>query len=78
MALACHHCNAHKGPNLTGFDPDGAGDEAVRLFRPRQQNWSDHFESRGPFVVGRTAVGRATVHLLRMNDVARLRVRAIG
>ncbi len=21
LALACLHCNAHKGPNLTGIDP---------------------------------------------------------
>lgn len=22
LALACFHCNLHKGPNLTGIDPD--------------------------------------------------------
>jgi hypothetical protein len=21
LALACHHCNLHKGPNLAGVDP---------------------------------------------------------
>ena len=21
LALACHHCNQHKGPNLSGIDP---------------------------------------------------------
>ena len=22
LALACYHCNAHKGPNLSGLDPE--------------------------------------------------------
>jgi len=22
LALACHHCNEYKGPNLTGIDPE--------------------------------------------------------
>lgn len=22
LALSCHHCNLHKGPNLTGIDPE--------------------------------------------------------
>ena len=24
LALACYHCNAHKGPNLSGLDPESA------------------------------------------------------
>jgi hypothetical protein len=25
LALACYHCNAHKGPNLSGLDPESVG-----------------------------------------------------
>ncbi|WZO98529.1 HNH endonuclease signature motif containing protein [Isosphaeraceae bacterium EP7] len=34
LALACHHCNGHKGPNLAGIDPDTGRIE--RLFHPRE------------------------------------------
>ena len=70
LALACHHCNLHKGPNLAGIDPDTG--QMVVLFNPRTQGWDDHFERVGAPVNGRTAVGRATVRVLAMNaDVQR-------
>ncbi len=33
LALACIHCNCHKGSNLTGIDPHT--EEIVELFNPR-------------------------------------------
>jgi hypothetical protein len=72
-ALACYHCNLHKGPNLSGIDPENGA--IVPLFDPRTQRWSDHFEWRGIIVVGRTPVGRATVRVLAMNALARLNIR---
>lgn len=33
LALACHRCNLHKGPNLTGIDPESG--QVVQLFNPR-------------------------------------------
>jgi len=74
LAFACFHCNLHKGPNLTGID-DQTG-EIVPLFHPRRQNWEDHFELCGAEMVGRTAVGRATVRVLAMNSVQRLELRS--
>ena len=32
LALSCHLCNLHKGPNLTGIDPDSGA--IVPLFHP--------------------------------------------
>ncbi len=32
LALACIHCNSHKGTNLTGIDPDSGA--LVSLFHP--------------------------------------------
>ena len=75
LALACYHCNSHKGPNLSAFDP-GTG-TLVRLFHPRQDNWDDHFELNGIIIVGRTPTGRATATLLQMNASDRRRLRAI-
>jgi hypothetical protein len=73
LALACYHRNAHKGPNLSAIDPESG--ELVRLFHPRQARWDEHFERNGVLIVGRTAVGRATVGLLKMNAADRRRLR---
>jgi hypothetical protein len=65
LALACYRCNKLKGPNLSAFDPRSG--RLVRLFNPRRQRWAAHFSVRGILILGRTATGRATVELLRMN-----------
>ena len=74
LALACIHCNLHKGPNLTGIDP--RTDEITQLFHPRLQRWKDHFEWAGIYLIGRTAIGRTTVRVLNMNSDDRLALRA--
>jgi len=73
LALACHHCNLHKGPNLTGIDPSSSS--IVPLFHPRTQTWDEHFEKRGSLVIGLTPTGRATVHVLAMNAPVRSQLR---
>ncbi|MBX9792353.1 MAG: HNH endonuclease [Pirellulales bacterium] len=73
LALACPRCNCYKGPNLTSRDP--LTGNVTRLFDPRRQNWQDHFRSIDDNLVGITDVGHATIHLLRMNDEHRLRLR---
>jgi 5-methylcytosine-specific restriction endonuclease McrA len=74
LALACHYCNLHKGPNLTGLDP--LTGRLTPLFNPRQQRWEDHFVMRSGRVEGLTPVGRVTVQLLEMNVYGRLELRA--
>lgn len=74
LALACHHCNLHKGPNLTGIDPESGA--IVRLFHPRRDAWSDHFRLRGVALVGLTPIGRATVRTLAMNDAELMEARS--
>jgi len=74
LALACHHCNLHKGPNLTGIDPSTG--KIVALFNPRAQIWREHFTFNGNLVVGLTEVGRATVRVSAINAKSRLQLRA--
>ncbi|MEX0711106.1 MAG: HNH endonuclease signature motif containing protein [Pirellulales bacterium] len=74
LALACYRCNLHKGPNLSGINPDDGA--IVTLFSPRQQLWDEHFEMRGALVVGLTPTGRATVRVLNINAIDRLRLRS--
>ena len=73
LALACHHCNLHKGPNLSGLDPQTK--ELTRLFHPRLDNWSEHFTRQGGEIIGLSAIGRTTVSLLQMNGDGRLQLR---
>ena len=73
LALACHHCNHHKGTNLSGVDP--RTEKIVRLFHPRRQRWDRHFRTVATRVTGRTACGRATVALLKMNTRDRTELR---
>lgn len=74
LALACDRCNLHKGPNLAAVDPSSG--DIVLLFNPRKEEWATHFGQAGAEVVGRTATGRATVSLLKMNAPERLELRA--
>ncbi len=74
LALACFADNHHKGPNLSGIDPKTR--KRVWLFNPRRHRWARHFRWDGPILVGRTAVGRATITVLGMNLAHRVRHRA--
>lgn len=68
LALSCFYCNSFKGPNIAGIDPEGDPGIAVQLFHPRRQPWREHFEWRGPVLHGKSATGRTTIFVLRMNE----------
>ncbi len=74
LALACHHCNLHKGPNLTGIDPETG--QITPLFHPRQQVWDEHFAFLATTIVGLSPTGRTTVYVLNVNAEERLNLRA--
>lgn len=73
LALACNHCNLHKGPNLSGIDP--ASDRIAELFHPRRDSWDEHFVVVQSAIQGRTAIGRATVAVLLFNKEDRAELR---
>ncbi len=74
LALACVACSLHKGAQANAMD--SVTHRRVRLFHPRRDVWSKHFAWRGIRVLGLTAVGRATITLLRVNSIHALGVRA--
>jgi hypothetical protein len=74
LALACFADNHHKGPNLAGIDPQTK--KLTPLFHPRRHKWERHFRWDGPFLVGRTAVGRVTIAVLAINLPHRVALRA--
>ena len=75
LALACGRCNRHKGPNISGIDPDTQ--VLTRLFHPRQDVWSQHFKWDEATLVGLTPIGRATVVVPAINDPSQILVRQV-
>ena len=47
LALACHHCNLHKGPNLSGIDSNEGA--TLPLFNPRLQGMGRPFRNSRRF-----------------------------
>jgi hypothetical protein len=66
--VACPICNRYKSDKTTAMDPETSA--TVPLFNPRTQMWSDHFRwsDDGLRIIGRSAVGRATVAALHLSD----------
>ena len=61
-AWACFNCNAHKGPNIAGIDPQTA--ILTRLYHPRLDHWDDHIVWVGAELLGKTDVaGRRSMSL---------------
>jgi len=75
LALACLPCNARKGSNAAGYDP--LTDSLVPLFNPRTDEWSEHFRWHGPRLVGKSAIGRATIEVLGINTTDRIQHRRL-
>ncbi len=77
LAFACRRCNLFKGAIVQVIDPRTK--RIVSVFHPRRDHWHDHFRRSVDQIriYGRTAVGRATVALLRLNDRSEQRTRQI-
>jgi hypothetical protein len=73
LALCCGNCNQFKGPNIAGLDP--LTGKLTPLFHPRRNRWHNHFRWDGALLVGKTAIGRATVRVLSINDPLRVALR---
>lgn len=65
LALACVSCSLRKGAKETVIDAET--NREAKLFHPRLDNWTEHFEWNGVILRGLTAKGRATIHLLDLN-----------
>lgn len=68
LCRACRTCNEAKGEQIHATDP--LTGERVSLYHPRQQSWTDHFvwDETGTRLLGITAIGRATIIALDMNN----------
>lgn len=75
--LSCHKCNKLRSNRLAGIDPLTKAESPI--FNPRRDDWHKHFahHGEGRYIVGRTAIGRATVAALRLNDEYHVRARGV-
>jgi hypothetical protein len=68
LCFACPHCNAFKSDHIEGSDPKTG--RLIRFFNLRIDDWERHFHwsNNCEQLLGRTAIGRATIANLKMND----------
>lgn len=77
LALSCFGCNSHKYTKTHAIDPETG--EQVSLFHPRKQSWAEHFRWNDDLtrIIGKTAIGRATIEALYLNRVELVSLRRI-
>lgn len=77
LARSCGICNNNKSDKIEHIDP--LTQEIARLYHPRQDVWTEHFQWSNDdlYVVGLTAVGRATIDLLKLNRSNALNLRKL-
>lgn len=73
--MSCRECNTHKAAKTKAIDR--LTGKTVSLFNPRKQSWYEHFEFSEDYseIIGKTAVGRATVDALQMNNIYQITAR---
>jgi hypothetical protein len=68
LCYSCPRCNLRKKDATAAIDP--VTDTEVELFHPRRHHWDAHFAWSPDLleIVGKSAIGRATVARLQLND----------
>lgn len=74
LALSCSTCNAFKLDNISGLEPQSGA--LIRLFHPRNDDWSSHFSWNDAVLIGLSAIGRVTIAVLKINHPLRVEHRA--
>jgi len=75
LALACSLCNRYKGTDLGSLDP--LNGHLVPFFHPRNDRWSAHFRLVEGILLPRSARGRVTTQVLRLNTPERVAERLL-
>jgi 5-methylcytosine-specific restriction endonuclease McrA len=64
-AVACFRCNVCKGSDIGSYD--AMSKEFVRFYKPRTDQWDNHFSMENETIIGKTPVGRVTADILQFN-----------
>ncbi len=77
LALACHACNGHKYQKQLILDL--ARKRHIRIYNPRRDRWGNHFRwnRNKTRLLGRTAIGRATIAALQINSERQIEARIL-
>lgn len=75
LAWSCFYCNTYKGPCISSWNEEKQ--DVVRLFNPRRDDWSEHFEWNGPILVPKTDIGDGTIRVLFINHPDAVAVRRL-
>jgi hypothetical protein len=75
LAFACLMCNQNKGTDLGTYLSESR--RLTRIFNPRLDKWTNHFETDNGLLLAKTRIGEATVKLLELNHPDRLILRNI-
>lgn len=70
LAFTCATCNRHKGTDLGSFLNDPS--KIIRFYHPRTDQWLNHFSIDGPYIKGKTAIGKVTLKIFHLNDEHRI------
>lgn len=73
LAFACPHSNQHKGSDFITL----INDDIVRLFNPRLEQWSAHFETFNGQISPKTRIGVASLKIFKFNQPDLLILRQI-
>jgi hypothetical protein len=73
LCLSCYYYNSFKGSDIASLDRKTR--KLTPLFNPRRHNWPAHFRWQGPYLIGRTPIGRVTIALLQINEGVRVELR---
>lgn len=73
LAWACPSCNLHKSDRVSVQPP--VLDHPVKLFNPRTDTWTAHFEWDDYSIEGKSDVGIATIAVLDLNHERRIKIR---
>ena len=73
--LICSTCNSSKYNKTEIFDLTIG--QNIPLFNPRLQDWNQHFKwsNDGTEIIGKTAIGQATITALKLNRERFIKVR---
>jgi HNH endonuclease len=77
LAFSCQGCNGHKHTVVEAIDPING--ESTALYNPRIHHWDEHFiwDEDFSIIVGRTAIGRATIERLCLNRIGVVNLRQV-
>ncbi len=73
LAYSCVHCNRNKGYD----EAIVYNAKPVRLFNPRIDFWTDHFELFGVAILSKTEIAEVTILILKLNADVRIRERQV-